>query len=106
MLKKFLRIAVPVIITCNFIFLILVINIIFAGRLNDVAKLAGVGLGTTIDHILCLAILFGLNGALETLVSQAFGSGNIHLCGIYLNRARIINTMAFIPLMIVLICSE
>ena len=47
-----------------------------------------------------------MNGALETLVSQAFGFGNISLCGVYLNRARLISTLAFIPIMIILLYSE
>lgn len=37
----------------------------------------GIGLGNMILNILCFAVSQGLNGALETLVSQAFGaSGN------------------------------
>ena len=47
-----------------------------------------------------------MNGALETLVSQAYGFGNIQLCGIYLNRARIISTIVFIPIMFVFMHSE
>ena len=69
MLKKFLHLAFPIIIQCNFIYLIVVLNTIFAGKFNDAAKLAGVGLGTTINHIMCLSVLMGMNGALETLVS-------------------------------------
>ena len=81
-------------------------NTIFAGRFNDAAKLAGVGLGTSAMCIICLAVVIGLNGALETLVSQAFGYGNLHLCGVYLNRARLIGTMVFIPVMVILLYSE
>ncbi len=84
----------------------MMINIIFIGRLDDAAKLAGVGLGTTILNMLCFSILLGMNGALETLVSQAYGFGDIQLCGIYLNRSRLINTVVFIPLMLILFCSE
>ena len=69
MFSKFMGLSIPIIIQCNFVFLTLVTNIIFAGRFNDAAKLAGVGLGITINHILCLSIMMGMNGALETLVS-------------------------------------
>ena len=69
MLKKFLRLAVPTILSCNFMLLTGLANTIFAGRFNDAAKLAGVGLGTSAMCIICLAVVLGLNGALETLVS-------------------------------------
>ena len=62
-------------ISCVFLFLTFTVNTIFAGQLNDAAKLAGVGLGTTLLNILCFEILMGINGAIETLVSQAFGAG-------------------------------
>ena len=79
------------------------INVIFAGRLNDETKLAGIGLGTTMNHMLGLCIIYGMGGALDTLISQAYGSGNLKLCGVYLNRARVITTLAFIPVTIVLL---
>jgi MATE family multidrug resistance protein len=41
-------------------------------------------------------MFFGLNGALETLVSQAYGAKDLRLCGIYLNRGRFINTLVFL----------
>ena len=48
----------------------------------------------------------GMNGALDTLVSQAYGAEQHVLCGVYLNRARLINTFIFIPLMGILLCSK
>ena len=83
-----------------------VFSTIFAGRFDDSAKLAGVGLGNTTLNIMCLSICMGMNGALETLVSQAFGYGNITLCGVYLNRARVIGTLTFIPCAILLLFAE
>ena len=106
MFSSFMGLSIPIIIQCNFVLFTIVTNIVFAGRFNDAAKLAGVGLGITITHILCLSILMGMNGALETLVSQAFGFGNLNLCGQYLNRARILTSIAFIPLAMILIWSE
>ena len=69
MLKKFLRLAVPMVISCNFSVMIGLANTVFAGRFNDAAKLAGVGLGCSTTWILCMSLVLGLNGALETLVS-------------------------------------
>ena len=99
----FLKISLPLIISQNLMYLILVINVIFAGRLGDPAKTAGVGLGTTMNHIFGCCILFGFNRAMDTLVCQAYGAKNLALCGVYLNRARVIGTLAFIPVAIVLL---
>lgn len=49
-----------------------------------------------------IAITCGMNSALSTLISQSFGQNNMRLCGIYYNQARIIVTVLFIPLMIIL----
>ena len=98
----FFKVSIPLVIRQNLVYLVLLINVIFAGRLNDPAKMAGVGLGTTMNHILGLCILFGMNNAMDTLISQAHGSGNLTLCGVYLNRARVIGTLSFIPVAIIL----
>ena len=57
------------------------INVLFASRMHDEAKLAGVGLGVTITHVFGLCPFMGLNVALETLISQSYGYGNYQLCG-------------------------
>jgi len=38
---------------------------------------------------------------LETLVSQAKGRDNLELCGLYLQRGRVIVSIAFIPMLLV-----
>ena len=98
---QFIKVSVPLVLRQNLMYLVLVINVIFSGRLGDPAKTAGVGLGTTMNHIFGCCILFGLNRAMDTLISQAYGAGNFGLCGVYLNRARIIGTIAFIPVTII-----
>lgn len=75
-------------------------------RLNNPVLLAGVGLGTMTSNILCLSILLGFNTALQTLASRAYGAGDLHLCGVYLNRARVIMAVAFLPTVLVLAFSE
>ena len=106
MFKRFLKLSIPTILQCNLMMFPNIVNTVYAGRFNDAAKLAGVGLGNTTLNILCLSIMMGMTGALETFVSQAFGYGNLVLCGVYLNRARLIGTFLFIPLMILLLFSE
>mmetsp|Transcript_5539 Transcript_5539/g.8708 ORF Transcript_5539/g.8708 Transcript_5539/m.8708 type:complete len:173 (-) Transcript_5539:639-1157(-) len=65
--------------------------------------LAAIGLGNVIQNVLGLSIVIGLNAAIETLVSQAYGSGNMRLCGEYLNRGRVIALGTFFPLSIILL---
>ena len=69
MLSKFVCVAIPVIIQWNLSYCAVMINIMFASKMHDEAKLAGVGLGVTITHVFGLCPLVGLNVALETLVS-------------------------------------
>ena len=68
--------------------------------------MAGLGLGTSLLECLTLYIIMGMNGALETLVAQAYGADQLGLCGVYLNRARVINTIIFLPLMLVLLFTK
>ena len=100
------RIGFPTIISCLFMQLTYFINTIYAGKLNDESKLAGIGLGTSFLECLTLYIIMGMNGALETLVAQAYGADQLVLCGVYLNRARVINTVIFLPLMFILLFTK
>lgn len=84
--------------------LVAVVNIAFVGHLGNTTMLAGVGLGTIYASIFCQTIIFGLNGAIQTLVSNA--SGNLKECGEILNRGRFVAIIAFIPITIALCLSE
>ena len=44
-------------------------NVVIAGSLNNAAKLAGVGMATTLISVVIFTPLLGMNGAVETLVS-------------------------------------
>jgi Na+-driven multidrug efflux pump len=74
------------------------INTYFVGHLNDPRMLAGAGMGNIIISMICLSVFLGMNGALETFISQAIGSGNLQLCATYLNKGRILVFLAFIPI--------
>ena len=84
---------------------IYMINTVYAANIDggDPSIIAGLMLGTTVLEILIIYILVGLNGALVTLVAQAKGDDKIALCGVYLNRARLINSLCFVPLMFLVI---
>ena len=47
--------------------------------------------------------MFGFLVPLETFTSQAYGAGDIRLCGVYLNRALILYHIALIPIFIILL---
>lgn len=72
------------------------INLIFIGMQHDAAQLAAIGLGNLFVTMIGYAVFYGLNGALESLVSQAKGAGDIRQCGVYLQRGRIVNMIVFL----------
>ena len=83
-MKQILSFAVPASIGSFLNLSQMSMNLIFIGHLNDPVKLAAVGIGNMIINMAGVAPQLGLNSGLETLVSQAKGSRNLELCGLYL----------------------
>ena len=98
MSRVFCKIAVPAVCTNLLGYITVLSNTIFAARMNDPVKLAVIGLANVCHTIMILSLLIGLNAAQETLTSQAYGRGDLRLCGVYLNRGRVILVAFFIPL--------
>ena len=48
----------------------------------------------------------GCNCALDTLVSQAAGAGNLRQCGVYLNKSRFVVLCLFLPILAILLNTE
>jgi hypothetical protein len=46
---------------------------------------AAIGTGNMINTLFIISISVSMNASLETLVSQAAGSGNLYNCAVYLN---------------------
>ena len=103
---KIAKVALPASVTMVFSMLMDLVNMIFIGHLNDSAKVAGVGLGNMYVNIVCQSLIIGLNGAISTLASQAYGAENYHKVGIYLNRGRFISLVSFIPMALVIMNCE
>ena len=82
------------------------VPVVFIGKLNDVQMLAGIGLGNMVVNLLPFALMIGVNTALETLVSQAFGRKNLRDCGLYLHRASFVITVLFLVLIPILFNTE
>lgn len=59
-------------------------------------------------NVFVFALTQGLNGAVDTFVSQAYGAGpeNYHYCGQILNRARAIAMVSLIPIAILFFFSD
>ncbi|CDW87432.1 multidrug resistance [Stylonychia lemnae] len=101
-----LKICGPATITMFTYYSMEVISAVFNGHMPEAEMIAGAGLAGMYTTIVCLSITIGLNSALSTLISQTFGTGNMRMCGIYLNRARVVATLAFIPLSALLLSAE
>ncbi len=100
------KISTPPIIASLVYFIVQFISIYYIGNLDDSILLAGVGMGIMLINILAFAILYGLNCALDTLVSQSFGAKSYEMCGVYLNRGRLINTVLMLPITVILMNTE
>ena len=97
LLKTFAKLAFPNICTNTLSFLSTAMMIVFAGRTDDAMNVAVIGISNTCNATMLLSLMVGLNGAQETLTSQAFGAGNHRLCGQYLNRGSLILLAFLIP---------
>ena len=85
----FLKLCVPSVISFLFMEVPMAINYVIAGHLKDGTVLASIGIGCTALNLLAIAIFHGINSAQESLASQAYGSGRLDLCMVYLNRGRV-----------------
>lgn len=104
--REILIIGVPAIISMFSALFIETINSAYIGHLGSEAAMAGVGMANMYMNITCLSLLFGINMTLNTVVAQAFGFGDLRMCGVYMNRARIIVTIVFIILVLLLLQTQ
>ncbi|CDW77408.1 na+-driven multidrug efflux pump [Stylonychia lemnae] len=98
--------AIPGMIASMSFALVEAMNLMFMGQFGDPALVAGVGLGNVYITIFGIITIGGINGILSTLVSQSYGQGNLYLCGVYLNRGRVIIVIAFIPIAFIMISAK
>ena len=100
------KMAIPLIVGMLLYLLVQLTNTYFVGNLNKPALLAGVGMGNMLINVLCFAVIQGLNGALETLVSQSFGAKKYEECGIFLNRGKVVATIIMVPIIVIYLLSD
>jgi Na+-driven multidrug efflux pump len=94
------------------------VNTYYIGHTNEPVLIAGVGMGNMLINVLAFAIIQGLNGALETLISQSFGASQNKAnpesyqkrmrinCGVFYNRGRFVSTIVMIPIIIIFVFSK
>lgn len=78
--------------------LILQIDTVVVGRLGNEDMMAGLGIANSLIQMIPLCLTYGISGVLETLVSQAHGNQQYHLCGVYLNKQIFIISVLFVPI--------
>lgn len=68
------KLSVGPIVSMIFYMIVQLINTYYIGHTNEPVLIAGVGMGNMLINVLAFATMQGMNGALETLISQAFGA--------------------------------
>ena len=69
----------------------------------DPAVMAGVGMGHTFKMLFGTTVMLGVNQGFESYLNHANGAKEYKLAGTYLNRARFIVFLTFIPCSILLL---
>jgi len=98
--------AIPAIVGMLLYLFVQLSSTYYVGNLNDPVLLAGVGMGNMLINVLSFAVVQGLNGALESFVSQSFGADKHEQSGVFLNRAKFIATLVLIPIIVIYIFSD
>ncbi|CAH9059320.1 unnamed protein product [Cuscuta epithymum] len=71
---------------------------IFVGHLGDI-ELSSISIAQSVISTFSFGFMLGMGSALETLCGQAFGAGQIHMLGIYMQRSIIILFVTCIALL-------
>ncbi|PUZ61232.1 hypothetical protein GQ55_4G259200 [Panicum hallii var. hallii] len=95
--KRQLRLAGPLVASSLLQNLIQMVSVMFVGHLGEL-PLAGASMASSFAAVTGFSLLLGMASALDTLCGQAFGAGQYHLLGIYMQRAMLLLTLASVPL--------
>lgn len=90
--KRLWSIAGPVIFTTVCQYSISIITQSFVGHLGTM-ELAVFSIVSTVISGITFGVMLGMSSALETLCGQAFGAGQAHMLGVYLQRSLIISNV-------------
>mmetsp|Transcript_114058 Transcript_114058/g.362628 ORF Transcript_114058/g.362628 Transcript_114058/m.362628 type:complete len:511 (+) Transcript_114058:95-1627(+) len=95
-LEEIIKMALPNILTYVILLINELTNTVMLGHAGRPAALAAVGLANVMQNCFALSVGFGICGALDTLVSQAYGAGRHEVTCHCLQRCRIILTLQLI----------
>ncbi|XP_014524557.1 protein DETOXIFICATION 29 [Vigna radiata var. radiata] len=87
--KKLWYLGAPAIFTSVCQYSLGAITQVFSGHVSTIA-LAAVSVENSVIAGFCLGITFGMGSALETLCGQAYGAGQVHMLGVYMQRSWVI----------------
>jgi len=92
-----LRFSFPIMVSYICQTCIPLVTFLFVGRLDHHA-LAAAGLATMSANVAGWSVLVGLTSALRTFCSQAYGAGNYHMVGVFVQRGVVVTSTASLPL--------
>jgi len=99
------RVALPIFITFLAFSLMAFVDLLFLGYLNNVNYISSASISNSYSIVLIHCVL-GMCGALDTLVSQAYGARNLHVMRLCLYRAVVVTSVCFIPIIFMFVFSE
>lgn len=99
---SFYKLGVPAMMTSVVFQVLEILNLMFAGHLGNPSVVAGIGLGNMTINLFALSFVTSMNSVIETLGAQAAGNGKIELCGVLLNRGRVMLIYMSVPIFLVL----
>ncbi|KAM7491586.1 hypothetical protein LguiA_034507 [Lonicera macranthoides] len=86
---KLWRIAFPIAFTTICQYGLNSVTTMFVGHIGNI-ELSAVSIANSVIGTFSFGFLLGMGSALETLCGQAFGAGQVHLLGVYMQRSWII----------------
>lgn len=99
------KLAVPVFVSQLWSFLINCVSVVYCGRVGRTEQ-AGASLAVAVINLIGLTIGLGLTAACDTLMSQIYGSGNLKLVGVILQKGICIMFLASLLCGAILINTE
>lgn len=61
-------------------------NLLYAKSVNEPDALAAIGLAVSFESMVLLCFVLGLEGSMDTLMTQEFGAGHFEQCAGYFNK--------------------
>ena len=118
MCKYIFKESVEPMISLVFFTGVIMVSTYFIGHTNNAKLIAGVGMGNMLMNVLAFSEIQGMNMAVQTLVSKAYGASKDEdctpevrakmrrECGIIFNKGRLSSTFLLIPIALVFTFSE